>query len=242
MIPNYYQVLSLDFDPNLSIQVIRTAYKRASLLTHPDRNPNFSESERRRATEDFQRVADAYYVLSDPRRRQEYDEILANQLNRSPGEPDGSQDPRIHQEPDHQHSPSDRLKFLKSFLFNLSNNNPSSSSSRQPPHSSDGRPDPEATFADVFEDLLRPEIERTRTDARGGNRWKYLGAASGGTLGFIIGNLPGMAIGTMAGHRLGAVRDTHGRSVYEVFSSLEVNQRHAILRALAVKVLGYALS
>jgi len=34
----------------LTTEDIRTAYKRASLLTHPDRNANLTEAERRVAT------------------------------------------------------------------------------------------------------------------------------------------------------------------------------------------------
>jgi hypothetical protein len=45
------------------------------------------------------------------------------------------------------------------------------------------RPDPDATFGDAFEDLLRPEVERLFP------MWTWVGAASGATMGFIAGNL-----------------------------------------------------
>lgn len=47
---------------------IKTAYKRASLLCHPDRIPQAtpgSDLKRKQATVKFQAVADAYYTLSD---------------------------------------------------------------------------------------------------------------------------------------------------------------------------------
>lgn len=40
-------------------------------------------------------------------------------------------------------------------------------------------------FGDVFEELLRPEVERVVPI------WKWTGALSGAVLGFIAGNLPG---------------------------------------------------
>lgn len=55
---------------------------------------------------------------------------------------------------------------------------------------------------------------------QGGNAstmWGMVGAVSGGALGFIVGNVPGLLAGAVAGNRLGAIRDTKGKSVYEVF-------------------------
>jgi hypothetical protein len=55
---------------------------------------------------------------------------------------------------------------------------------------------------------------------QGGNpstMWGMVGAVSGGALGFIVGNVPGLLAGAVAGNRLGAIRDTKGKSVYEVF-------------------------
>lgn len=56
-----------------AVHQIRDGYRKASLKTHPDRNPQATPAERRKLTEDFQKVADAYYVLSDPTRRRDYD-------------------------------------------------------------------------------------------------------------------------------------------------------------------------
>ena len=52
-----------------------------------------------------------------------------------------------------------------------------------------------------------------------------MGAACGSGLGFIIANLPGMAVGGFAGHRLGAIRDAKGKSVAAVFSELNGSQK-----------------
>ena len=90
--------------------------------------------------------------------------------------------------------------------------------------------------------------------------WSWFGAVSGGGVGFIVGNVPGLMVGAFAGNRLGAIRDAKGKSVAAVFSELGGNQKAEvchipktgvvratkyiiqILRALAMKVLGSAAS
>ncbi|KAI8901067.1 DnaJ domain-containing protein [Globomyces pollinis-pini] len=61
----YYEVLGVT--PKATENEIRTGYIRESLQFHPDRNPAPD------ATERFQEVANAYYVLSDKDRRAAYD-------------------------------------------------------------------------------------------------------------------------------------------------------------------------
>ena len=46
----------------------------------------------------------------------------------------------------------------------------------------------------------------------------------------------------MAGNRLGAIRDNHGKSVYEVYQGLDPETRSAILARLAQKVLAQTFS
>jgi diphthamide biosynthesis protein 4 len=41
----------------------------------------------------------------------------------------------------------------------------------------------------------------------------------------------------VAGNRLGAIRDNHGKSVYEVFQGLDAETRSNILARLAQKIL-----
>ncbi|KAI8872961.1 DnaJ-domain-containing protein, partial [Ramicandelaber brevisporus] len=66
--PNYYADLGVP--PTATPEEIRAAYMRLALETHPDRHPNEPAS---RYVPQFQRLADAYFTLSDPRRRREYD-------------------------------------------------------------------------------------------------------------------------------------------------------------------------
>ncbi|KAJ2918995.1 hypothetical protein MD484_g1405, partial [Candolleomyces efflorescens] len=97
------------------------------------------------------------------------------------------------------------------------------------------QPNAEGVFADVFEELLRPEVDRIVP------WWSWVGTVSGAGLGFIVANVPGLMVGAVAGNRLGAIRDAKGKSVAAVFAQLGGNQKAEILRALALKVLGSAL-
>ncbi|KAF9583477.1 hypothetical protein BGW38_009371 [Lunasporangiospora selenospora] len=69
----------LNVPENADNETIRQAYKREALRTHPDRTTNIGGPNGERplskaeATIRFQQVADAFYVLSDRQRRQEYD-------------------------------------------------------------------------------------------------------------------------------------------------------------------------
>jgi len=206
--PDYYAVLNLDI--SATTDEIRQAYKKESLRTHPDRLANASPAEIKQATERFQVVADAYYVLSDPTRRREYDALYASRSHR-----------------DRTDDPNSSTNFFTQFT-SMFTGAPGATPTGQ-------RPDAEGVFADVFEELLRPEVERHAP------WWSWLGAACGGGLGFIVANIPGLMLGAFAGNRLGAIRDAKGKSVAAVFSELGGNQKAEILRALALKVLGSAL-
>lgn len=46
-----------------------------------------------------------------------------------------------------------------------------------------------------------------------GKFWSMVGGLSGGAMGFIVANFPGMLAGAVAGNRLGSVRDAKGKSV-----------------------------
>ncbi|OAT00892.1 DnaJ chaperone, variant [Blastomyces dermatitidis ER-3] len=67
---DYYKILEID--PSATEHQIRFAYKRAALKSHPDRVPTTSP-ERPAREETFKKVNEAYYVLSDPTRRRQYD-------------------------------------------------------------------------------------------------------------------------------------------------------------------------
>ncbi|MEW5826975.1 MAG: molecular chaperone DnaJ [Candidatus Bipolaricaulota bacterium] len=64
---DYYEVLGLARDA--SEADVKKAYRQKAKELHPDRNP----ADRKRAEEDFKRVAEAYEILSDPQKRAQYD-------------------------------------------------------------------------------------------------------------------------------------------------------------------------
>jgi molecular chaperone DnaJ len=64
---DYYEVL--DISRSAAVEEIKSAYRKAALKWHPDRNPeNKSESEVK-----FRECTEAYSVLSDPQKKQIYD-------------------------------------------------------------------------------------------------------------------------------------------------------------------------
>ncbi|KAJ7109959.1 DnaJ domain-containing protein [Mycena epipterygia] len=215
--PDYYKLLNVT--KSASQDEIRTAYKKESLRTHPDRIANASAAEKKKATEKFQAVADAYYVLSDTTRRREYDALYTT---------------RTHA--DRTEDPGASNTFFSQFsgMFGGGGGGSRAGAAGAAPEAGQ-QPNAEGVFADVFEELLRPEVERHVP------WWSYMGAVGGGVLGFIIANFAGLMLGAVAGNRLGAVRDAKGKSVAAVFNDLGGNQKAEILRALAMKVLGSAL-
>lgn len=210
--PDYYALLGVT--PSASQDQVRQAYKKESLRTHPDRLANATPEEKRRATEKFQAVADAYYVLSDVKRRRDYDlQYESRSFNERTPDPDAS----------------------ANFFANFANMFGAGSNSSDAHPEPEPRPDAEGTFNDVFEELLRPEVESRIP------WWTWVGALCGAGLGFILANIPGLVGGFVAGNRLGAIRDAKGKSVAVVFTNLGGDQKAQILRALAMKVLGSAL-
>jgi molecular chaperone DnaJ len=63
---DYYEVLGVE--RSCTLEDLKKAYRKLALEYHPDRNPANKEAEDR-----FKEVNEAYSVLSDPQRRQQYD-------------------------------------------------------------------------------------------------------------------------------------------------------------------------
>ena len=65
---DYYEVLGVA--RNANADEIKKAYRKAAIKYHPDKNPGDKEAE-----EKFKEAAEAYDVLHDPQKRQQYDQF-----------------------------------------------------------------------------------------------------------------------------------------------------------------------
>ena len=66
---NLYEVLNIK--PTANSDEIKKAYRKLSMETHPDRNKGSAA-----ATTRFQKISEAYNILSDSQKRQQYDMSL----------------------------------------------------------------------------------------------------------------------------------------------------------------------
>ena len=75
---DYYEVLGVD--KSATADQIKSAYRKLAMKYHPDRNPDNPE-----AKEKFTEISEAYEVLSNPEKRQRYDQFGHQGVNFGPG-------------------------------------------------------------------------------------------------------------------------------------------------------------
>jgi DnaJ domain len=81
-----YEILGVS--ANVSLDEIRHAYMEGAKRWHPDHHRNDTEAQREFAAERFRDVHHAYEVLSDPKRRADYDDALRLGEHLDPDAPD----------------------------------------------------------------------------------------------------------------------------------------------------------
>lgn len=193
------------------------------MKSHPDR-VSASSAERPARTKKFQQINAAYYTLSDPARRRDYDHARYyhgfSEDAKSSTSTSGQEVPR----------PEGGRGFpWSAFGFGAGTT------------AEEGKTSDEQ-FGSVFEEMLRDEGLAEGQEARPtGKFWSLVGGVSGGAMGFIIANVPGAIAGAVAGNRLGAVRDARGMSVYSVFQQLPQAEKTKLLSELAAKVFAHAV-
>ena len=64
---DFYEILEVS--KSASADEIKKAYRKKAIQFHPDKNPGDKQSE-----EKFKEAAEAYEILSDPQKRQRYDQ------------------------------------------------------------------------------------------------------------------------------------------------------------------------
>ena len=220
--------------------------------------------ERKTRTRKFQLINDAYYALSDKDRRKEYDIKWKIQQRRSGSSSNKNKNNYGFTDADEEedddtsdyHHPgafpqdeagegagtgagagasSGASWRWNPFSSGASNSGAGASSSRAHQTAED------AQFADIFEEMMRDEgLAEGNTSHPTHKFWSLVGGVSGGALGFIVANVPGMVAGAVAGNRLGAIRDDKGMSVYDVFQQLPPDDRSRMLGQLAARVLSQA--
>ena len=89
--PNYYQILGLE--TNATGDRIKKAYRQLAMKYHPDRNAGNEDW----ANEKFKAVNEAFCVLSDPAKKQQYDRFgsVNNDIFNRASTGDGFFDPRF---------------------------------------------------------------------------------------------------------------------------------------------------
>lgn len=221
---DYYKILEVD--PKATQQQVRDAYKKAALKHHPDRVPSDSP-ERAARTKRFQQINDAYYTLSDATRRRDYDAARTyNAFTGTTATPDSDFDEEV------PHNAGGNAGFGQGFPWSAFGFGNAPAGTTEESHNRFS----EEQFGGIFEEMLREEGMADQDSSPTGKFWSIVGGLSGGAMGFIVANFPGMVAGAVAGNRLGAVRDAKGKSVYAVFQEMPQADKARLLSGLAAKV------
>lgn len=110
---DYYEILGCQ--RNADDATLKKAYRKLAVKWHPDKNPDNED-----ATQKFQKISEAYATLSDPKKRQLYDQYGAEGANMSDQMPDGHSMPGFGFPPGgggaHHMSHDDAQRLFSSFF------------------------------------------------------------------------------------------------------------------------------
>ncbi|KAI9745443.1 MAG: hypothetical protein M1818_000977 [Claussenomyces sp. TS43310] len=221
---DYYA--SLGVPSTATSQQIRDAYKKV-----PSDSP-----ERPERTRKFQQINDAYYTLSDSTRRKDYD---AARIYHGFGQGASSSSPAFDSDeeiPAQGPSGTQGGGGWGSFPWSSFGMGSKAKTDEEKQKFENEQ------FGDVFEEMLKEEGMAEGTGKPTGKFWSVVGGLSGGAMGFIVANFPGMLAGAVAGNKLGSIRDSRGKSVYSVFQELPQGDKARLLSQMATKVFSQVMS
>jgi curved DNA-binding protein CbpA len=185
----YFTDAALGVSSTASHQQIRDAYKKAALKTHPDRVPSDSP-ERAERTRKFQLINDAYYTLSEPSRRRDYDaarDYHGFGSGASTASTAFDSDEEI-PDPNAEATGGAGGGFpWSAFGFSSKAKNKEEEQKFE-----------NEQFGDVFEEMLREEGMAENGGTPTGKFWSVVGGLSGGAMGFIVANFPGSKFSFLA--------------------------------------------
>ena len=185
--------------------------------------------ERGTRTKKFQAINDAYYTLSEPTRRKEYDQ--ARQFHSAAGGATYTDDDEFADE-EVPRASTNAGGFPWSWF---------TGKGAAPADDADNFS--RNQFQEPFEEMMNAAgLSEGDANQPTGKFWGIVGAASGAALGFIVGNIVGAGVGAVAGNKLGGIRDKSGKSVYAVFQSLDQGDKAKVLSELAAKIFQGAIS
>ena len=179
----------------------------------------------------FQKINDAYYTLSEPTRRRDYDE--ARSFSGGTSSTAFDDDSADEEEEVPRRPAAGGTSWANMFGFGTK-----AEGTEEDAFAND-------QFRGAFEEMMG---DADMADREGGTTvpnkrfWSIIGGISGFALGFIAGDIVGAIPGAAVGSKMGAIRDAKGKSVYAVFQSLDQSQRARVLSELASKILSGAIS
>ena len=175
-------------------QLTHTTPNRQALRHHPDRVPADSP-ERASRTKRFQQINDAYYTLSDPTRRRDYD-ASRNTFHGFGGSAGPSDTAGF--DADEEVPRPEPNTMPGGFPWSAFGFGGAAKSEADANRYSNEQ------FGSVFEEMMQDEGMADGEAHPTRAFWSLIGAASGGAMGFIVANMPGALAGAVAGNRLGA--------------------------------------